>query len=141
MAKNLFRAPNGRIQLEEIDGDVQAPEKIQLIRTGKFRYFDDSLEITEDMLKSFVKNFQDNVRGVDLAIDYAHMNHLEAAAWVKDLEIIEQEKEMEENSEESQIFALSDLAIENKKKDILIEQLSQVVAELSLEVSQLKGGM
>lgn len=55
---------------------------------------------------------------------------------IKDLEIVEQEQKMEQIP--AQI--LSELTIENKKKDILIAQLTNTVAMLNLEINKLKGG-
>lgn len=43
-----------------------------------------NVEITVDMLKSFIKNFNDEVYGIDLSIDYDH-EVKEAAGWYKSL--------------------------------------------------------
>lgn len=60
---------------------------------------------------------------------------------IKDLEIVEQERQREEAIETSTAMALSRLSLENQKKDILIEQLTQTVANLNLEIMKLKGGV
>lgn len=60
---------------------------------------------------------------------------------IKDLEIVEQERQREEAVETSTAMALSRLALENQKKDTLIEQLTQTVANLNLEIMKLKGGI
>lgn len=60
---------------------------------------------------------------------------------IKDLEIIEQEKEMQEIPQKNFATSLADLAIENKKKDLLITQLTQAVANLNVEITKLKGGI
>ncbi|MED4978764.1 hypothetical protein P9726_03395 [Geobacillus stearothermophilus] len=60
---------------------------------------------------------------------------------IKDLEIVEQERQREEAIEKSTSMALARLALENQKKDILIEQLTQTVANLNLEIMKLKGGV
>ena len=60
---------------------------------------------------------------------------------IKDLEIVEQERQREEAIETSTSMALARLAIENQKKDVLIEQLTQTVANLNLEIMKLKGGV
>ena len=60
---------------------------------------------------------------------------------IKDLEIVEQERQREEAIETSTTMALAQLAIENQKKDVLIEQLTQTVANLNLEIMKLKGGV
>jgi len=60
---------------------------------------------------------------------------------IKDLEIVEQERQREEAIETSTAMALARLALENQKKDTLIEQLTQTVANLNLEIMKLKGGV
>ncbi|GAB6891091.1 hypothetical protein [Geobacillus stearothermophilus] len=60
---------------------------------------------------------------------------------IKDLEIVEQERQREEAIETSTAMALARLALENQKKDVLIEQLTQTVANLNLEIMKLKGGI
>ena len=60
---------------------------------------------------------------------------------IKDLEIVEQERQQGEAIETSTAMTLAQLALENQKKDILIEQLTQTVANLNIEVARLKGGV
>ncbi|MGG3987537.1 hypothetical protein [Bacillus smithii] len=60
---------------------------------------------------------------------------------IKDLEIVEQERQREEAIETSTAMALARLALENQKKDTLIEQLTQTVANLNIEITKLKGGI
>lgn len=60
---------------------------------------------------------------------------------IKDLEIVEQERRQEEAAEKSTSMALAQLALENQKKDVLIEQLTKTVADLNLEIMKLKGGV
>lgn len=55
---------------------------------------------------------------------------------IKDLEIVEQEQKMEQIPTKM----LAELTIDNKKKDILIAQLTNTVAMLNLEINKLKGG-
>jgi hypothetical protein len=55
---------------------------------------------------------------------------------IKDLEIVEQEQKMEQIPTQT----LAELTIENNKKDVLIAQLTNTVAMLSLEINKLKGG-
>lgn len=83
---NLFfkepqRAP--LILLAEADGD-DVPSDVELIRVGTFFHEQyGKLNITPKELKSFVKNFNDHIRRVDLAIDYKHENEDIAAGWIK----------------------------------------------------------
>lgn len=60
---------------------------------------------------------------------------------IKDLEIVEQERQQSEIAEKSTAATLAQLAVENKKKDILIAQLTQTVANLNIEMAKLKGGV
>ena len=55
---------------------------------------------------------------------------------IKDLEIVEQEQK----AEQIPMKTLAELTIDNKKKDILITQLTNTVAMLSLEINKLKRG-
>lgn len=58
----------------------------------------------------------------------------------KTKEEIEQEKEAIINPEEVMSKQIADLAIDNKKKDMLIQNLAKTVSELNIKVSQLEGG-
>ena len=60
---------------------------------------------------------------------------------IKDLEIVEQERQQEELAEKNTAAALVQLTIENKKKDLLITQLTQTIANLNIEIAKLKGGV
>lgn len=60
---------------------------------------------------------------------------------IKDLEIVEQERQQSETTEKSTTATLAQLAVENKKKDILIAQLTQAIANLNIEIEKLKGGI
>ncbi len=54
---------------------------------------------------------------------------------------LEQERE-EEIANPQQVMSkqIADLAIDNKKKDMLIQNLAKTVSELNIKVSQLEGG-
>ena len=60
---------------------------------------------------------------------------------IKDLEIVEQERQQGEALEKSTSMALARLALENQKKDILINRLTQTVANLNVEIMKIKGGV
>lgn len=60
---------------------------------------------------------------------------------IKDLEIVEQERRQEEAVKRSTSMALAQLTLENQKKDVLIEQLTQTVSKLNIEIAKLKGGV
>jgi phage I-like protein len=71
------------------------PEEIQLLREGTFDdFWTGKFTIDKKMLKEMKKNFDDNVRGIDLAIDIAHMNYMDAAGWIKDVELKENDSEL-----------------------------------------------
>lgn len=64
----------------------ESTHDVQLLKLGVFthpQYGD--LEVKLSDLQSMVKNFADKVRGIDLAIDYAHENDKVAAGWIESL--------------------------------------------------------
>lgn len=98
MSNNIdkhFKGLPQRIQLGEKQGQVEIPEKVQLLRCGKFNTQDyGTFEITKEILLSMKKNFDAQVRGIDLAIDYAHESQDVAASWIKGLELSEDGTEL-----------------------------------------------
>ena len=69
--------------------------EVQLMRAGKFKYYDASeLDITPDIFRQMKKNFDGRVKKVDLAIDYAHSSHLEAAGWIKEVVLKENDTQL-----------------------------------------------
>ena len=83
----LFRALP--IQLgESIILQNELNRKVQILRTGTFHHPEyGTFEITAETLLSMQKNFDSKVRGVDIAIDFAHESEKEAAAWIQALHI------------------------------------------------------
>lgn len=76
------------------EGD-KVPNEVQVLRVGKFnhpRY--GSFEITAQTLGEMKSNFDNKVRGIDLAFDYFHESDKEASAWVKSLELREDGQEL-----------------------------------------------
>lgn len=60
--------------------------KIQLMKTGIFSYWEkDDTVITAQLFDDLIRNFQNNVRGIECAIGYGHPFD-EAAGWIKSLE-------------------------------------------------------
>lgn len=59
---------------------------------------------------------------------------------IKDLEIVEQERQQEELAEKNTATVLAQSAIENKKRDLLITRLTQTITNLNIEIAKLKGG-
>ena len=71
------------------------PNEVQILRVGKFkhpRY--GNFEITSQTLAEMKANFDNKVRGIDTAFDYFHESDKEAAAWVNDLILKEDGKEL-----------------------------------------------
>lgn len=68
----------------ELDDDG-VPTKVNALVVGKFPHpVHGEVEITEDRLRRFASNVNDNVRGIDLDIDYDHKDKRnDAAGWVK----------------------------------------------------------
>lgn len=66
----------------------QVAEQIEIIRCGVFDHeLYGVFDVTPEILQSFVKNFQDGVRGIDIAVDYGHDSGGPAAGWIKALSI------------------------------------------------------
>lgn len=85
----VLRGLRRKIKLAEGDAP-SAPTEVELIRCGTFHHPQyGKFEITPEILLSFKKNFDDGVRGVDLAIDYKHASEDIAAGWFKALTLKE----------------------------------------------------
>ena len=76
-----------------------APDKIQILRAGKFFHDGQEIEVSEKDLLNMVKNFAEKVRGIDLMIDFSHNSEGEAAGWIKELVLSEDKKELWANVE------------------------------------------
>lgn len=59
---------------------------------------------------------------------------------VSDLEILRQEQAMAKLAEQSTVRAVVQLSVENKKKDLLIQQLAQTINTLAIEIAKLEQG-
>ncbi|MCR2045478.1 hypothetical protein [Anaerosalibacter massiliensis] len=57
----------------------------------------------------------------------------------KTKEEMDQEKEKNANPQQIMSKQIADLAIDNKKKDMLIQNLAKTVSELNIKVQQLGG--
>jgi phage I-like protein len=87
-----FRISPMVIRLTEGRDGVHVPEKIQLFRVGTFKKLmpggkSITFSITRETLEEIIENWKANVRGTDLALDFAHKSDEEAAAWFTDLTI------------------------------------------------------
>jgi hypothetical protein len=59
---------------------------------------------------------------------------------VTDLEIVQSERENEIAVPQNTAKAIANLAIDNMKKGVAIQQLTQMVANLNIEIKKLQGG-
>lgn len=64
------------------------PSSVQVLRVGKFNHPKYGFfEITKQTLSEMKQNFDNNVRGIDMAFDYFHDSDKDASAWVNQLEL------------------------------------------------------
>lgn len=90
-----YHAPLIEVKLGEAVDEGSAPvaTRVELIRCGKFSHPQYGvLNITPAVCKSFVKNFSERKRKIDLAIDYSHDNESIAAGWIKSVSFDESTK-------------------------------------------------
>lgn len=87
----LFRP--SEIKLTESTNGVN-PE-VQILRVGKFKHpqYGD-FEITPLILAEMKFNFENNTRGIDIALDFFHESDKIAAGWLKQLELRENSTEL-----------------------------------------------
>lgn len=80
----------------------QAPNQIQILRTGKFNHPQyGAFEITVKTLAEMKVNFDNKIRGIDMAFDYFHDSDKEASGWVKELML-------KENGSVTELWAMVD---------------------------------
>lgn len=93
--KNRMRFCAQAIQLSEAkDGKpAEVSRRVQIMRTGTFKHPSyGRFSVEESHLQNMVKNLKENVRGIDLAIDYNHESDKEAAAWIANASVEKLEK-------------------------------------------------
>lgn len=82
--EKLFRFLPILLSETAIGTDGKLKEDIQLLRVGEFYLSEgEKIEITKNHLLSMIKNFDDQVRGIDIMLDYSHESGGKAAAWFK----------------------------------------------------------
>lgn len=80
------------VKLDEAAG---VPKEIQYLRVGKFKHPQyGEFEITKQVLAEIKSNFDQNIRGVDMAIDYFHESDKIAAGWVREFILKEDNNEL-----------------------------------------------
>lgn len=75
----------------DLEADISV---VQLLKAGKYRHYGEELDISTDVLRLMKRNFDNNVKKVDLAIDYFHASYAEAAGWIKDVILKEGDTEL-----------------------------------------------
>jgi len=78
------------IQLQD-DEDIK---EVQLLRTGKFERFGSTLEITPDILREMKRNFNKDVIGNKVAIDFSHNSFDKAAGWIEKIVLKENDTQL-----------------------------------------------
>lgn len=80
-----FRLPAIEIKLSE---DNKPPEWVQILKVGSFEHPDyGTITITKDVLLKLKENFDNKIRGIDLAFDYKHESDDIASGWFKEVEL------------------------------------------------------
>lgn len=70
------------------NGDIV---RVQIMRTGSWQHQEyGEVKITKKIIKDIVKNFEEDVRGIELAVDENHEENHKALAWFKEL-IVEED--------------------------------------------------
>jgi len=76
-------ALNRFVNVVKLNEDVN---EVEILRTGEWDHPQyGKIKITEPVIDNMIKNFYNNVRGVDLAVDQAHKPDDGAAGWFKEL--------------------------------------------------------
>jgi len=73
--------------------------QVQLMRTCTFFHKQyGKVDITRQLFDEMIENHKNNVRGIEVMIDYSHDSEREAAGWIKDLHV--REVQLAEGNEE-----------------------------------------
>lgn len=60
--------------------------RTQIFKKGTFDHpWYGLLEFDDEVFDTFIKNFNDNVRGIDIQANYGHASYDEAAGWIKEI--------------------------------------------------------
>lgn len=82
-------------QTIKLSGNNIVPNEIQILRVGKFAHPTyGNFEITSQVLAEMKSNFDSQIRGIDVSLDYYHESDGDASAWVKSLELREDDSEL-----------------------------------------------
>jgi len=89
--------PKNKERIEYIFAEIgtDAPEKVQLMRTIKAEHgYYGSIVLDKKDLRKFKENFDSKKRRTELAVDYSHMSHMEAAGWIKSVTLENNDSEL-----------------------------------------------
>jgi phage I-like protein len=78
-----------KIELSESADKVEMG-RIQILRDGEFEHsWYGTMKFDSGVFANMIKNFNDNVRGIEIAVNYSHDSGGEAAGWIKSLEYVD----------------------------------------------------
>lgn len=91
--RGFFKSP--AIKLSSQLASSSASPDVQILRLGKFNHPKyGEFEITKQTLAEMKENFDNDVRGVDIAFDYFHESDKEASGWPTELYLTEDGAEL-----------------------------------------------
>lgn len=86
--RGFFKSPP--IKLSDVAGPTGVNPSVQVLRVGKFTHPQyGNFEITRATLAEMKSNFDNKIRGVDVAFDYFHDSEKEASGWPTELYLSE----------------------------------------------------
>jgi phage I-like protein len=117
-----------KIELSESADKVEMG-RIQILREGEFEHsWYGTMKFDDGVFQSMIKNFQSNVRGIEIAVNYSHNSGGEAAGWIKSLEHID-----------GGLFADVEWT-EDAKEKIKANKFKYISAEFDTEYKDPEGG-
>lgn len=128
--QNIFRSQSIKLS-DDMNPDMpKIMEDIQIFKAGVFSYWQPGdMTLSREVFNSMVVNFQNKCRGVDLAIDYGHNAFEEAAGWIKELYL---------SDDQTELWAKVDWTNKAKEK-IADKQYRYISGEFSYEYEDDKG--
>lgn len=119
-------------QFAEPDKNGEVAQDIQVFKSGVFSYWEPGdMTMSREMFNSMIVNFQNKARGCDLAVDYSHNAYAEAAGWIKELYL-------KEDNGGCELWAKVDWTATAKKK-IADKEYRYISGEFSYEYENDKG--
>lgn len=87
--RGFFKSEFSNLKLNDVAALMEKPD-VQVLRIGRFNHPKyGEFEITKQTLIEMKENFDNKVRGVDIAFDYFHNSDQEAAGWPTELYLTE----------------------------------------------------